>query len=214
MSFDKKKVDREQAKLAEFYREEGRMSHGSTSALKWYRRGVAWGEKSQQYDRENYVQYYSSQKHDEVLEKKGFLCFERAVKCFRRAAELGNDLAMMNYALYLYAFKNQEQEALEWFFKASEEGLAVADYQLSVFYRKGYCGLDTDEAKADMYYGRYRERCDEDQRQYVLSLGIYNCYDNGMVLGRADMFSWFSGFNHPEVSDTPRAKPSAWKYVD
>ncbi len=204
----------EQAKLADFYRRQGRMSLGSTSALKWYKRGVAWGEKSSKCDRDNYVQFYSSQKHDPELEKKGLMYFERAAKCYRRAAELGNDLAMMNYALYLYAFKGEEEASLVWFFKASEAGLAVADYQLSVFYRKGYCGLEIDEERADMYFQRYRTRCDEDERQYVLSQGIYNFYDKGGVLGRADMFGWFDGFNDPEVFDTPRAKPSAWKYGD
>lgn len=199
----------ERVSLCTRYRKEGEMSQGSTSALKWYKRGIAIALKGAKYDQKNYEYYYDFQKHYEPYERKGFKHFEEAAKCFKHSAELGNELAMMNYAVYLFSFKEEFQEALKWFFAAADAGLAVADYELSVFYKKGYCGVEIDEEKAEWYYQRYKSRCEESERQLILAWDIDE--ERG-VIGRAYMYGWFCGYSFPETYDTPRAKPSKWKY--
>ena len=118
-------------------------------------------------------------------------------------------MATINYALYLFSFKNEYQAALKYFFAASEMGLALADYELSVFYQKGYCGVRLDEEKAKLYYNRYKSACAEDEHQKWLARGIDE--ERG-VIGRAYMYNWFCGYSFPEIYDTTRAKPSKWKY--
>lgn len=199
----------EKCALIEKYRVNAEYSHGSTSARKWYRRGISLARRGAKYDQKNYEYYYDYGEHDEEYEKKGRLYFERAALCFRRSAELGNDLAMMNYALYLYALKKEYAEALKWFRAASEHGLAVADYELAVFCKKGCCGMEIDAAKAEEYFTRYLRLRESDERQLILS---WDVPDDWTVIGRAFMYSWFSGYSFPETYDTPSARPSRWKY--
>ena len=178
-------------------------------ASKWYWRGVKKATRGAKYDHKNYVYYYDFQEHYEPYERKGFKYFEKAADCFRRSAELGHDLATINYAVYLFSFKEEFQEALKYFFVAADMGLALADYELSVFYREGYCSVEVDEQKADWYYQRYKSRCAEDTRQRILAKDIDE--ERG-VIGRAYMYNWFCGYSFPEIYDTPSAKPSKWKY--
>lgn len=191
------------------YRRRGELCGGGKKAMRLYRRGIRLGLIGARYDQKNYEYYYDLQEHCESYEKKGLKYFEKAAKCFKRSAELGHELAMMNYALYLFSFKDQNGEALEWFFAAADKGLAVADYELSVFYKNGYCGVEKDEEKAEWYYQRYKERCLQDKRQSVLAEGIG---EKRGVIGRPYMYNWFCGYSFPEIYDTPSAKPSRWKY--
>ena len=200
----------EKIKLIEKYRKQAYMSTGSTSARKWYLRGIKYAKKGGKYDQKNYEHFYDFQEHDEGYEKKGFAFFEKAVNCFKKAAELGNDLAIMNYAVYLYSFKEDHPKALELFEKASKLGLAVADYQLWLFYKNGYCGTEKDENKADIYLEQYHKRCETDERQLILAWDLEE--DEERIIGRAYMYNWFEGYSFPEVYDTPSAKPSSWKY--
>ncbi len=199
----------ERVNLCKRYRQEGEMSKGTTSALKWYKRGIAMATKSDRFDHKNYEYYYDMQKHYEPYERKGKRCFERAARCFKRSAELGNELAMMNYALYLFAFKKNYQEAMNWFVAASNAGLAAADYELYIFYKNGYCGVEKDKEKAQQFYQRYKTRCEESERQLMLAWGID---ENDKVIGATYMFVWFSGGSVPSIYDTPRAIPSKWRF--
>ena len=137
----------EKVRLIEKYRKQAYMSTGSTSARKWYLRGIKYAKKGGKYDQKNYEYYYDFQEHYEPYERKGLKYFEKAADCFKRSAELGHDLATINYALYLFAFKFEDQEALKYFFAAADMGLALADYELSIFYQKGYCGVEIDEER-------------------------------------------------------------------
>lgn len=101
----------EKIKLIEKYRKQAYMSTGSTSARKWYLRGIKYAQKGGKFDQKNYEYFYDFQEHDEGYEKKGFAFFEKAASCFKKAAELGNDLAIMNYAVYLYSFKEDHPKA-------------------------------------------------------------------------------------------------------
>ena len=198
----------EKIELNTRYRIEGEGAHGGETALKWYKKGLEFGNISEDYDRKNYEYYYDFQKHDKEYEEKGFENFEKAAECFANSAMLDNELAMMNYALYLFSFKGDNEEALRWFLKASNKGLAVADYELAVFYKKGYCGVEIDEEKAEYYFNRYKTLTEADERQFILACGID---DDWCVLGRMFTFTWFCGGIEPAISDTPRAKPSKWR---
>lgn len=202
----------ERISLIEKYRIQACMSTGSTSARKWYRRGMKYAQKSGKYDQKNYEYYYDFQEHDKYYEKKGYAYFEKAANCFMKAAELGNDLAIMNYAVYLFSFKEDYTHALELFLQASALGLAVADYQLWLFYKYGYCGAEKDETRSAFYLEQYHTRCETDERQLILAWDLEE--DEERVIGRAYMYSWFEGYSFPEIYDTPYAKPSSWKYED
>ena len=49
----------ERVSLCTCYRKEGEMSRGSTSALKWYKRGITVALKGSKYDKKNYEYLYS-----------------------------------------------------------------------------------------------------------------------------------------------------------
>ena len=199
----------ERLALIQKYREKGEGSCGSARALKLYRRGIKLGAKSAEYDAMNYAYYYDYQEHCEAYERKGLKYFEKAINCFKRSAELGNDLAMMNYAVYLFDFKKNNNEALRWLVAASEAGLAVADYELAVFYKKGYCGVEINEERANIFFERYKKRCETDERQMMLASNID---DDWNVINRFELFRWVCGDSTKLVYDTPSAKPSRWRY--
>ena len=208
MNTKKKYEHMEKVKLSERYRINGELSSGDERALKEYKRGIEFMKKSDEYDTKNYTFYYDFKEHLAMYERRGLRYFKKAAKAYKRSAELGNDLAMMNYALYLYAFEKDSKEALKWFFAASDVGLAVADYQLSAFYKKGCCGFEINEEKADFYYQQYKKRCESDERQLILA---YDLDDDCEPIGVSYMFAWFSGFSSPLIHDTPDALPSKWR---
>ena len=191
------------------YRVNGEGSKGGKKALRWYQCGIVYGKKSDEYDQKNYEYSYNCQKHYPPYERRGLRNFKRAAICFCTSAELGNELAMMNYALYLFAFKREYQEALKWFLAASEAGLATADYQLAMFYKTGECGVAVDEEKSEFYLQRYKARCAEDERQSILASGIEE-WDE--AIGRPMMYAWFCGRGNLLWYDTPGATPSEWRY--
>ena len=195
--------------LIQKYREQGEGSCGSAKALRLYKRGIRFGLKSDQYDTLNYAYYYDYQEHCDAYERKGFKYFKKAADCFRRSAEHGNDLAMMNYAIYLFDFKKDFKEALRWLIAASEAGLAVADYELAVFHKKGYCGVEINEEQANIFFDKYQQRCEADERQRILAA---NTGDDWAVINRFELFCWFCGHATKAVYDTPAAKPSRWRF--
>ena len=182
---------------------------GSAAAIALYERGLAHGQRSEEYDRKNYEYYYDVQKHYEPYERRGKRCFERAAACFARAAALGNGPAMMNYAMYLFAFRGKAEESLAWFLKASEAGVSTADYQLAAFYANGVGGVTADAERARTYFARYCDGCDAFWRQSLAEWGV----DESLrVLGKTFLYLWFCGEDLPLLHDTPRALPSRWKY--
>ena len=74
----------EKIKLIEKYRKQAYMSTGSTSARKWYLRGIKYAKKGGKYDQKNYEYFYDFQEHDAGYEKKGFAFFEKAANCFEK----------------------------------------------------------------------------------------------------------------------------------
>ncbi len=200
----------EEMALSKKYREEGYDSTGSEEGLMWYKKGIKFGVKSKKIDHKNYINYYHYSMHSKRYERKGFAWFEKAAACFKKAAEYGNDLAMDNYALYLYAFMEHEEEALPWFEKAAELGLAVADLQLSYIYREGYCSVLPDVSKADFYLNRFNERKKNDKRQLILSRSVN---DQTSALSKAHLFNFFCGYSWPETyAELPPGLASKWKY--
>lgn len=200
-----------QASLSDQYRIMGVDSTGSPEGNSLYQKGIQMGIVSEEYDQKNYIYYYTFREHKKKYERRGYKYFERAAALFKRAAQEGHDLATMNYALYLYEFKNQVEESLPWFFKASELGLAVADFQLSYLYKRGCKGLKADQEKSEFYLSQYRKRMEENERQRVLAGKID---EDAGGLGRIHLFDWFCGksyFGGP-IADVPYAIPSKWRW--
>lgn len=193
------------------YMERGEESTGSKLAMKWYLLGIRFGQMCDKADHENYVYYYDYRKHNKKLDKESYKYFNKAVECFVNAAEEGSDLATMFYAVYLFSFKQDYEAALPMFLKASEMGLALADYQLWLFYKNEYCGVKKDEAKAEFYYKQYHDRIEADERQFILAWDLEE--NRERVIGRAYMYNWFAGYVTPEQYDTPGVEPSSWKYA-
>lgn len=201
----------EEINLVRYYRTQGHEAPGTAKARAWYLMGIKVALKGDEYDQRNYAYYYDCQKHYQPYERKGLAYFEKAAQCFRRSAELGNDLAMMNYSLYLLTFKDKKRAGINWLIRASKAGLAVADYQIAILLKNGYYGLEKNEEKAERYLARYKKRCEESERQLFLAWDL--CGDR-YPIGRSYMFSWFCGYSFPERYDTPHARPSKWKYGD
>lgn len=200
-----------QTSLSDQYRIMGVGSTGSPEGNSLYQKGIQMGIVSEKYDQENYIYYYTFREHKKKYERRGYKYFERAAVLFKRAAQEGHDLATMNYALYLYEFKNQVEESLPWFFKASELGLAVADFQLSYLYKEGCKGLEADQEKSEFYLSQYRKRMEENERQRVLAGKID---EDAGGLGRIHLFDWFCGKSYfgGRIADAPYAIPSKWRW--
>lgn len=200
-----------QTSLSDRYRIMGVDSTGSPEGNSLYQKGIQMGIVSEKYDQENYIYYYDFREHNKRYERRGYKYFKRAAVLFKRAAREGHDLATMNYALYLYEFKDQVQESLPWFFKASELGLAVADFQLSYLYKEGCKGLKADQEKSEFYLSQYRKRMEENERQRVL---VGKTDEGTGGFGRIHLFDWFCGksyFGGP-IADAPYAIPSKWRW--
>lgn len=200
-----------QTSLSDRYRIMGVDSTGSPEGNSLYQKGIQMGIVSEKYDQENYIYYYDFREHNKRYERRGYKYFKRAATLFKRATQEGHDLATMNYALYLYEFKNQVEESLPWFFKASELGLAVADFQLSYLYKEGCKGLEADQEKSEFYLSQYRKRMEENERQRVLA----GKTDEGTGgLGRIHLFDWFCGKSYfgRFIADAPYAIPSKWRW--
>lgn len=195
--------------LIKKYREVGKGCTGSERGLALYLEGIAHGKRAEEYDRENYCYSYPDGDHCAKYERLGYKSFLRAMECFAAAAEEGNDLAMMNYALYLHSYRGEREAALAWLLKASEAGLAVADYQLSALYEEGGDGMAADAEQAAFYRSQFLRRCGESERQLMLSWDILE--EQG-TLGRAWLFAFYCAFPFPLCHDTPSASPSEWKY--
>lgn len=200
-----------QTSLSDRYRIMGVGSTGSPEGNSLYQKGIQKGIVSEKYDQENYIYYYDFREHNKRYERRGYKYFERAAALFKRAAQEGHDLATMNYALYLYAFKNQVEKSLPWFFKASELGLAVADFQLSYLYKKGCKGLEADQEKSEFYLSQYRKRMEESERQRIL---VGEIEEDAGGLGRIYLFDWFCGKSYfgGFIADAPYAIPSKWRW--
>lgn len=100
-----------QTSLSDQYRIMSVDSTGSPEGNSLYEKGIQMGIVSEEYDQENYIYYYTFREHKKRYERRGYKYFKRAAVLFKRAAREGHDLATMNYALYLYEFKNQVEES-------------------------------------------------------------------------------------------------------
>ncbi len=195
--------------LIKKYREMGEGCTGSAEGLAQYLEGLAHGAAAEEYDGKNYRYSYPNGTHCKAYEKKGYAYFQKSMDCFEKAAREGNDLAMMNYALYLFSYRAEYEAAMEWFLAASEAGLAVADYQLSRLYAEGKGGVESNAERATFYREQFLRRCGESERQLMLA---WDLLDETHLLGRGWLFAWYCGFPFPLLYDTPAASPSEWKY--
>jgi len=103
--------------------------------------------------------------------------YEKAVKHFRKAAELGNAKAQNNLAVCYKFGRGVEQddvEAVKWFRKAAEQGNEIAQYNLGMCYEKGI-GMEQDYSEAAKWYRKAAEQGNEIAQ---FNLGV--CYENGI----------------------------------
>ena len=102
--------------------------------------------------------------------------YSEAVKCFRKAADLGNVRAQRDLG-YCYEFaKGVEKnlfEAVKWYRKAAEQGYAQAQNDLAICYQKGN-GVTQSYTEAVKWYRKAAEQ------GYAAALnGLGYCYQKG-----------------------------------
>ena len=122
------------------------------------------------------------------MEKAGRL--GEAVKCHRRAADLGETGAQHRFGALLYQGKGVRQdfaEAAKWFRKAAEHGLAASQYLLGLMYEDGK-GVRKDVAEAAKWYRKSAVQGDAGSQ---FSLGLF--YRRGIGVGQnaAKAVEWF-----------------------
>ncbi len=156
--------------LVRKYRERCEDCNCSEEALIWYQKGIQCGQICKQYEMHNFHHYYYERCYCEEDTKKAKEFYLKAIECFRHSAEEGNDIAMTIYGMFIYWYggKARRNEAVTWFLKASELGLAIADYFVACCYHHGE-GVKKDQIEAERYYLQFQERLHSSQRQEALA---------------------------------------------
>jgi len=116
--------------------------------------------------------------------------YEEAVRCYRKAAELGyaraqNDLGVM-YANGRGVTKNDE-EAVKWYRKAAEQGNATAQYNLGVMYANGR-GVTKDDEEAVKWFRKAAEQGSADAQCY---LGYMYGNGRGVTKDYEEAVKWY-----------------------
>jgi len=91
-----------------------------------------------------------------------------AFKHMRDAADQGHAKAQYNVALMCEHGRGtgqSDEHAKKWLKKAAAQGLAPAQFALSVAYRKGSFGLRKDEKEADVWFKRAQQHQEQNQEQ-------------------------------------------------
>ena len=194
--------------LIEKYRKRAEECTGSEVGRKLYLQGIAHAERAEAWDQKNYEYSYDFEKHNAWYERRGKRCFLRAMQSFENSAKEGNDLSMMLLALYLLYCKKDRVTGMEWLVRASEAGLACADYQLSAIYEKGVEGIAADPVRAESYWEQYQRRISESERQLILA---WDLDEPRNPLHDGWLFAWYHAFPFPLTHEMYNAFPSEWK---
>jgi TonB family protein len=114
-----------------------------------------------------------------------------AVRWYRKAAEAGNALGMLNLGVsyeYGRGVGKDESEAVRWYRKAAEAGEMHALTNLGFMYETGR-GIGKDEAEAVRWY---RKAADFGEMRAMTNLGFM--YESGRGIGKdeAEAVRWYS----------------------
>lgn len=186
---------------------------GGEEAMKYFEEGYALAQKSDEVYGKYYTYCADGVNYCRRFEKLDREYFVKSAAAYKKSAVLGNEIAIFAYALYLYFYEDNEPESFIWFLAASSLGLAVADYWISTFYKKGECGLPTDEKMSDFYFERYQARCKESERQLYLAWDIDDDKRDA-YLCQTYMFDWFNGMPTHVGGDLRYITrgPCEWRY--
>ena len=195
--------------LIEKYRTKNFEFCGYITSKDWYKKGIAYKKIGEEYGTHDYHYFfYNDGKHCEHDLQKQKEFFLRAMECFKHSAEEEHDIAMTIYGLYIYHYctEARQNEAFEWFMKASERGFAVADYLVSCCYYNGY-GVEKDQEKSEEFLERFKTRWASSLRQRALAIGL----NFDMALPSKSMLdAWCSGKSSIGVTDLPGYVSNTW----
>ena len=202
----------EQFSIMKTYRHDARDCKCSLEALQWYKKGIAYNQIGEQYGSHDYHYYFYNDGHSKLDMEKQKEYFLKAIECFRHSAETGNDIAMMIYGLYIHHFctADMQEDALMWFQKASESGLAIASYAIACCYHNGY-GVIKNKVKAKTYMKLFEKQWKGSLRQRALALHL----DFNMKLPfSGTLYAWCSGSSYIGATDLPGYMPLMWLFKD
>lgn len=197
-----------EADLDKKFRCEGAECAGTIKGMRWYVKGIKTAQKSMRYSRLDYEFFYDVGMHHKPYLQREQQLFWKAIDCYKISAEFGNELAMVNYGLYLFYFeKERRQQAVELFLKASNAGLATADYALYCIFKDGYDIMPPDTEKAERFVEQCEQRCRDSVRQRVL-MGDTN--RDGYMISKMRFHEWSCGYTFVGVYDLPGYYPHSW----
>ena len=181
----------------------------SSSAKEWYDKGISYNKIGEKYGTHDYHYFfYNNSQHCKLDMEKQREYFLKSIECFRHAAEEGHDIAMMIYGLYIYhcCHKEKRPEAFRWFMKASECGLALADYAVSCCYYHGY-GIKRNQIRSKFFFQQFKKRWSSSLRQRALALHIVF---NMELPFEGTLYVWCSGGSYVGATDLPGYLPIKW----
>lgn len=203
----------EQFSIMKTYRLNAVDCKGSLEALQWYKKGLAYNQLGEKYGTHDYHYFfYNNSEHCEYDMVKQKECFMKAIECFRHSAEKGNDIAMMIYGLYIYHFcdADRQKDALTWFQKASDNGLAIASYAVACCYHHGY-GVLKSRTKSKEYMELFEKQWQSSLRQRALALHLKF---NMELPFPGRLYVWCSGSSYIGATDLLGYMPLTWLFRD
>lgn len=200
----------EQFTIMKTYRHDARDCKCSLEALQWYNKAIAYNRIGEQYGTHDYHYYFYNDGHSAFDMQKQKEFFLKAIECFRHSAEKGNDIAMMIYGLYIYHFcdADRQKDALTWFQKASDNGLAIASYAVACCYHHGY-GVLKSKTKSKEYMELFENQWKGGLRQRALALHLKF---NMELPFPGRLYVWCSGSSYIGATDLPGYMPLTWLF--
>ena len=201
---------KKQLSIMKTYRLHAEGCECSPAALHWYKKGLAYNQVGEKFGMHDYHYFFYHGEHSEVDMQKQKEFFLKAIECFKRSAEQGNDIAMAIYGLYLYHFctSDMQEEALAWFQRASDKGLAIASYAVACCYHHGY-GVQKSRVKSKQYMELFEKQWQDSLRQRALALHL--TFDMELP-SRGRLYTWCSGSSYIGATDLPGYMPLSWLF--
>lgn len=129
---------------------------------------------------------WAEELYDQGCYYEEFEEYDRAMACFRKAADQGHLGAMTRIGSY-FAQEENEEEAVKWYRKAAELGDAVAQRNLGDCYDEGF-GVQQDFSEA-LYW--YRKAAKQGDGSAMLSIGHYYQQGNWVEKDEQEAARWY-----------------------
>ena len=166
-----------QTLIAEIYARGLGVKRDGKEAAKWY------GRAADQGDPEAQLQYGLMLLDGEFIDRD----FDRAFGLMRKAAEAGKPLAQFNLAQMLMETGAKSTEAVTWYERAAEAGLADAQYAMAQVYSNGFGGKERNEEEARRWLERAARQNFETAQ---LDLGLWLIEGRGGQRNMEEGFLW------------------------